>query len=1251
MNRTGKTDRIRKLLLSTVVAITFIILASISLSNITNLRINLGDTVKSETDLDCYWTIDSSTDVNVTWYKNDQLNRNLSISCTNGVECSTSIGSGTVLNNDTLKGEHWTCEIGYSNGTAYEVKNVTVTIVDTPPSQPRIYNESSIEILNTTIVTIPEDSNRTFDINSTDADPSDTITYLINDTTYCNISGTTGIMTCNPTLESHVGFRVIRISADTDDAATRQILNINVTRVNDAPVFNPALVQKNLTNNQIFNYRIIGADDENNTPLNLIIANVTPYLNLTVSVVNNYTFYLMLTGNRTATYQESLQNYTVTLTLNDTDNVTNNSKSRNGTFTLVGVTVNILPNISYIVYDNTSLVQGGQLRVYLNATDDNNNTLTFATGGSLYPINSSSATYYSSNISEPSRAYASINITNLTNDYVINNNITVYVFDTYDNGTKVIPLNITNINDAPVVHEMSYNSSNSHNNSNMSRLIGYVGVQLRYKVNATDGDDMTYDANNTGLSYYSTNDSARFGINATTGVLTFTPNASGNYSFTVNATDKGGLSSSRTAYIEIFNNSNPAFSGPIIISCFEYDNVNRNTSCYYNLSANVSDQDNLSSGDYITNYWTNSTFFTVNSTTGIINFTANQSIVGNYSIMFNVTDSHEGMNSTTITVRIYNTNNRPNITSINIPMYKMVIGTPYSIVYDIYDLDLELNNSYETLNFSVNITGNNISIFNLTNISATQAQLMILPYSENSEGNYTVNFTVTDFYNNKSSNLMNIYIYNATSPPTIHQVIPTGTPYNNTINNVTWVDAANFTNMTTNIIAYENQTLIFNQTSSADASSYSNSLAYQWYYDGFLVATTSYYPKYFDFFSNGSHTLAFVAIDEYGINNSFHWNINVSNTNRPPTYNNNTVYNLTISGSGSWSDYMTNKKISGVTVPVFYDLDDDPAGTGYTEDDTTSLIFSASFCPYANFSFGEYRLTIDAYEIGECYVIFTASDALNSSMSASSEIVLINITNVSQNSIPEPVPINVETTGGGSERQPVPIPMPEEVEKPKPLNLITPKLVTVYKNSTIKIPIVINNTWNDSLIAITLEAATNASNVSMYLDKIYIPKLNKNEYTEANLYLRNYKSEGHYEIQIKANVSIPHYIDTATIYINSAEMRSEGEELENKISFAQDLLSSNPECQELNELLGQAKTELGNDNFESTARIIDNVINGCKFLVNNAKQNKEMPDRDFVKTLEWKKSYTDYAIIGFFAVLFMISLIYILKKDSPEENF
>ena len=1233
----------------------FLVVIGISLSLISGIRINSGGAIQSDKDMTCYFTINQDTYVNVIWYRDGVQNLSANISCNNSVECYTSFGSGTVPNSYINRGEIWTCVVRFYNGTGYETTNTSVLIEDSPPSQPRIFWSNFTEIINTT-ASIPEDSVTTFIVNSTDKD-GDTITYIINDSTYCNINGNTGILTCNPvSSDPHLGLKTITIGADTSYATTKQFFTINVTPTNAPPFFSPVLSNQSFIEKQKLNYLISGADYENNVPYTVTVVSVVPYLNLTLSRVNDTAYILLLRDNDTIGYNEAKLNYTVTLNISDNDNVTFNNRSFTGSFHLLGIVQNHLPNISIVINNNQSLIQGGDLSVYINATDIDNDTLIFSTGNPLYPITSNGSTDF--NISAPNASfnYAWINITGMNNSYVANNNFLVYVFDGHASVPWPINLTITNTNDPPIIYNISRYINNTLNNTNISNLTGYTGVPFRYKVNASDPDDLTYDYNATGLGIYSTNDS-RFPINSSTGVITFIPDIADNFTFTVTVTDRGGLSTDAIARIQVLPNHNPIFTkNPIIIYCYEYDKYNWNISCYYNISANVTDPDSIT-GDYVANYWTNSSMFTINSTSGIIRFNATQSMVGNNSIMLNVTDTFGGMNSTTIYVIINNTNNPPVLYA---PLFSesgnFIIGKPYWLTYRASDLDLELNNTYENLTYNVSISGppgvNISALFTLSKTNDTEALLAINPQPVY-EGNYSINMTVTDYYGNTSLNNIHLYIYNTTAPPNITAIIPSGLPYNDTVDAVNWRSASDFAGygMITRITIYENQTYIFNQTSVADNSSYPNSLNFEWYYDGVLSSTDSYFPKYFDFFSsNSTHNITLVAIDQYHSNASFTWLIDVINVNRPPTYNPHSLQNLSIPGSGFITSYLTNNG----TPPDkrFYDPDDDPQNIGYSTDDTTNLIFSSTTCPYANFTFQGARLNIEANVIGFCEVMFIATDPLDSNMTVSSEIIGINITNLSNTvSMPIEVPIDVASSGGGTNTQPLPVPLPEEVEKPRPLQLITPKLVTTYKNATIKIPIMINNTWNDTLIGITLEAYTNATNVSLYLDRTYIPKLGSGEGIEATLYVKNYKSEGHYEIQIKANVTDPPYVDTGTIYINSAEMRSEGEQLENKISFAQDLLSSNPECQELNELLDQAKKELAIEDYEGTAKIVDNVLNGCKYLVNNAKTNKETPSRDFIKTFEWQKSYNDYVIIGIFGILFMVSIYYILKKDNSEQNF
>lgn len=1239
-----KRPNVRDIVILSMMILTFILVANVSLSSVGGMRINGGiSNVQSDKDLTCYFTINANTDVNVTWYRNNALNLTSNVSCASGVECHTSIGSGTVPNSYTIRNDVWNCTISFNNGTGIENAETSVSITDAPPTQPRIFYINGSEIINATVF-ISEDSSLNLNVNSTDAD-NDAIAYTINDTAYCSINSGSGLLMCSPNSLSQTGSRTIRIGADTFYGATYQYLVFNVTPI---PKFVPSLASRNLTTGQTFNYYITGEDDPMRYPLNVYIVNVTPYINLTLSTISNTAFMLMLNGNRTATYSETKdKNYTVTLRINDTDAVIGNVKNTTASFMIIGTSYNQKPNISYYIYNSSTITQGGSLLIYFNATDLDNNTLIFSTDNALYPVAFNSSTTFNTTVNDSSFAYGWINISSLSNDYVIYTNFTLYVFDGSEYTMQPISLSVINTNDAPIIHEISDSASNTLNNTNLSSLIAYTGVLFRFQVSATDVDDLTYDHSNTGIGVYNTNDS-RFTIDSNSGLLSFIPNSSGNFSFMVTVTDFGGLNYSRNANLQVLVNSNPSFTvSHINILCYERDSTNWNNNCYYNISSNVTDSD---PGDYISNFWTNSSIFAIGSANGLINFSATQAMVGNYTIQLNVTDTRGGVNSTIMNLIINNTNNPPHLNNPSMPLISnFIVGTPYQITYTASDLDLGLYNTYENLTFSYNITGpiSNVSdVFQLYKQSETQAALMITPVNYSYEGNYSINVSVSDYYGNISSYSMHIFIYNSTQKPDIISIIPSGTPFNDTINNETWMNASDFPGMTTTINIFENRTYLFNQVSTADNNSYSNSLSYGWYYDGTLAATTSSYSKNLNFFSSGMHNLTFVATDRYESSNNFTWVINVTNVIRPPIYYNNSLENLTVPGSGFIPEYLTYSDGRA----RFYNPDDDPLNLGYNTDNTSTLLFSSTACAYANFSFEYNRLNVEAFDIGECLVIFTATNPLNSSLHVSSQMVSINITNISMSAtMPIEVPISV-ASGGTSSSRPTPIPLPQEVQVPRPLQIVTPKLVTTYQNATIKVPVIINNTWNDTLIGITLEAATNAENVSLYIDRIYIPKLDKGESVETTLYVKNYKSEGHYEISIRANVTLPQYSDTATIYINSAEMNSEGEELQSRISFARDLLSSNPECQELTELLLQAKKELANNNYPGTAKIVDNVINGCKYLVNNAKKNVEKPSGQFIKTFEWNSAYNDYAIIGLFSVLFMISLYYILKREKPEDN-
>lgn len=1214
------------------------LLISVSLavaSFTSNPNINPGiSTIYTDQDLECRWTIDATTTANVTWYRNNIVNRTYSRSCTSGIECYTET-SGNVPKSDTTKDDTWICSVTYYNGTDYETQNDTIIIQDSVPTTPRLYWQNGSEIINGTIAVILEDSTTIFFANSSDADDDGIIYTLQSNNANCAIDESTGEITCNPSTEAHTGLKTLRFrSEDENTGATRGYVNysINVSPVNDAPTFSPALQDQTVFEGNALSYTVSGVDDENNFPFNFSISSdlasaliITSTSNTSASITLNHS------GQNIAQYIDR-GNHTITVNITDIY-----GDSSSDTFNLEVIPTNHLANITVYVENSSSLTQGGSLTIRINATDIDNDTLTFTTSNTaMYNISYSSTD--KSNPNGTSFANATISVGTLTNNHVINNYFTLTVFDSKQNSSTLITLNITNTNDAPVINEISNNAANTLNNVNITNLTAYTGVLFRYYVNSTDIDMLTYAGD---TLTYATNDSD-FPINSTTGLMTFTKMSPGTFVVRVNVTDSLGLTDSRNAIITINNNNPPYFSGPLTLGCAEYDANNNPYNCTINVSQYSNDSD---SGDYVSSYWTNSTLFSINSQTGLINFRANQSQLGNYSFLINITDTRGGMNSTTIQVSINNTNNVPSIISISGPENRMSVDQNYNYGITAYDLDIDLNNTYENLTFNYTIlSGPSSDIFNILKTDADNAVLSINPVDSSDSGNYTINIKVTDFYGNNTNSTINFFLYNVTVSPNITSIKPFGSPLANNSVNDSWINRS-LIGASTTIYIYENTSYVFNQTTTYDTQ-YQNSLSYNWYYDNSLVGTSASVSRSFNFFSAGSHNLTFIATDEFNKTASFSWYINVINVNRPPILVN-PLTNLTgifaVNGTTTYASYMTYHS----SQIKFYDPDDDLDLDNLVDDNESTMSFTATSCPHAQFTFINNALKVTSVSVGSCLVNFTAIDSNNTNSRANATDVLVNVTYVSNETIETEVPVSRSTGGGGSSRT-VTIPIPEEVEKPKPLEIITPKLVTIYRNATVTVPILINNTWNSTLEGITLSAETNASNVSIYLDRTYFPRLATGNTEEVVLTISNYKSEGHYEIQVRAKIIDPDFTDTATIYVNSADTMSDGQQLDAMISFARDLLSSNPECQELTELLNEAKKQLSVNNFEGTAKLVDSVINGCKYLVSED-SHSEKPANDFIKRFSWRSVYNEYLIIAGFIILFVVALFYIIKKEKHEE--
>jgi leucyl aminopeptidase len=224
------------------------------------------------------------------------------------------------------------------------------------------------------------------------------------------------------------------------------------------------------------------------------------------------------------------------------------------------------------------------------------------------------------------------------------------------------------------------------------------------------------------------------------------------------------------------------------------------------------------------------------------------------------------------------------------------------------------------------------------------------------------------------------------------------------------------------------------------------------------------------------------------------------------------------------------------------------------------------------------------------------------------------------------------------------VPINKEENKPKAIELVVPELVTVYRNKTVIIPVKVMNNWNSSLREIFLNATTNASDVSLKFTEDYFEELYMGETRNTSLLIENYRLGENYEVKISANVSDPKASDSALVLLNSIEQAEEGQDVETKVTFAQDLLNENPECMELNELLSKAREEMESGSRAVASSMVTSVINGCKYLVSISKKQEQQPQSIISRFI--RKENLKYLMV--FAGLVIVLIITMLSVKKAK---
>jgi len=1150
---------------------------ALTLSYSTDSSISPANATTSD-DLNCTWVMhgDGTLRANVTWYVDGAVNQtDLNINCTNASLCFV---TSLIPSSYTRKHQTWNCTVKGFNGT--QVNNTSTTI--------NISNSDPV-IVNIPDVVIPEDSWYIFNVDASDAD-GDSYTFS-DDTSFFNINPSTGVIQWMPNI-TQIGYHTIAIIAidnDTTDVGVDvEIVRYNVTAVNDAPYWNPLPGSQTVNESSLLNWTVYAYDEESNYPLNF--TDDTALINIT-NISQNAARILF-----TPSY-EDVGNHTLNLTVAD-----NLSASNTTTIQIVVLSINhnpILHNIS-----NQTAKQGVMFYVNFTAWDFDNETMNFTSNSTFFNVttwlNISNATHNATGV---------INFTPTNND-VGNHTILITVYDNRSGSdSQLVHFMINNTNDAPNI------------TLPVSNVTGIAGVVFEQYIIISEpdlihGDNITVNVN---VSYWNltyVNQSAR--------KVLFTPNMSlvGNHSVNISVNDSYGSADYQIINFEVQNNSIPYFNQSVGTRFAIEDNI-------WLLKVNATDAD----GDSL-NFTDNTTLFDINISSGQINFTPNNTQVGNYTVLINVTDTKGAVNWTTFLLIVNNTNDAPNLSNLS-TLPNIVVGYRWTYLVNATDEDIYHNTGslVENLTFADNTT-----YFNITHHLYDQNSMKVtalINFTPNSTmiGNHTYMINVTDLANVTDGQLVVFRILSNSLAPYIINITPYGLPVSNTTFN--WYNISYFPGNVTWINISENKSYLFNHTS---ISPENYSLSSTWYLNGSLFNTSHALNWTVGFFEQGMQNLTLVVRDERYSTANFTWVLNISNANRAPNF------------SGPYPN-ITMQEDAILTGSV-YELT-----RYYSDPDNDTLQFNARQPAHVGIVItGDGDVTFNARDdwFGITWTMFNVSDGY---AWVASNNVTINVTEVDDDDTGGTTG-STSGSGGGTVTitEVETVVEPYEIETPKPVNLdlLVPRPITMYENETILAPIVLRNRGNDTLKGISLFAYTNASDIKLEFTKYYFNQLLPFQQVETNLIITAYKKQGTYEVLVTAEVIDPDYNDSAIIFINSIEKNLENKTITNtKIAFARDLLRENAVCMELYELLRKADEALKNDELPRANLLIDSATEGCKYLIQNANAEREQPKPsyggvvDFILNNKWFR----YIALGVTIVVVILSLILWLQGRERGIRF
>ncbi|MBU2634081.1 MAG: hypothetical protein KJ674_02445 [Nanoarchaeota archaeon] len=1100
-----------------------------------------------------------------------------------------------------------------------------------------------------------------FSTNVTDPDNNDVLTYSRDSGTFFScfdMDSTTGVInfTCYIDSDAISGYSMTLIVTDDNDGSdsTAQIYTINA--VNDRPNLT-SIGTLTANEDEAFNYDALASDEEDgNEDSN----------NLSYS--DNSTLFNITQGNGIISFtptQSQVGMYWINISVNDSFGLID-SEVINFTIFQTGDA----PYFDYVCDTDRNATEDILFNCTISGTSvDPNDVLTFNSNESWFLINASGNVSFTP----------------------ANNAVGVYWVNITINGTynvmnsTLIQFNVTNANDAPIL-------------STIGNQTAYGGILFNLTLNASDDDMST--ADNDSLFFWS-NDTYLFNIskiNNMSAELSFTPtnNDAGTYWFNISVNDSSNIIDSEIINITILVNYPPNITAAVD------NNVTEDVEFYLNLSLNVSDNDN----DAL-NFSDNTTLFDINITSGVINFTVNDSFVGLHWVNITVTDEHGANSSQVLNFTVFNVNDRPNLTIIN--------GN-FSVNEDSeFYLNLSLNVTDEDKYIPFgNIFGiNEVLTFNdntsLFDIGILTGEINFT-FNITQVGNYWINISVNDSSNAMDSRVINFTIVNVNDAPILNsignQTATENIVFSYDVNvsdeedgmEVSWnftysinvsfisINATsgvfNFTpNSTHANVGFYWINISVNDSNNALASEVFNLTIYN-INNAPSIDIQSPANSVVSMVENTSKTFIVTISDaDVGDTITYDWTLDgrinetdvgiiAGGTNQQnfiyvTNWTDSGEHNLTIfvyddanRTSFAWNITVNNSNapitFEGIIANITWNED-----TSYSSLDLDTYFRDSDGNSGANFSYvqmNESHSVLGSSSIGvgidndTRVVTFTPDD----NWFGNETIYFIGndseywiVSNNFTLRVTDVAESTSDSTSSGSSGGGGGGGGSSSVTKIASLDIILPPSITMYSIDQTTIPIILRNKGGVVLNTITVLAISDSGVFELKLDKNSISQLSLQNEDVVNLdIISGLLEPGSYTIYINADVGDPSLSESAELYIEIHE-RNETvlKDLENMISFTKDLFEQNPECLELRELIDKANEKLAGQSYDEGMRIINSANQACKDIMNMKKRAIEMPKGKDLLDVWW---LYPLELIGLLIVIYLIKYYIKRKKFSKK---